>query len=195
MALEQIGATRKDPEKMHGVLSGRAMEFLDEESLDLAMQLRSSYGHGALELLRKMSRALEMKGDPSGLDWYWPKFYQPTPGDIGHLVPALVAACTPILEPVAPTQGIAGGAAGGGTGAPKAPVGKSLGSIMDIDDAQTFLRVNLDLDLLTDDDDDPTSDDDTVVDRPIAPRPRRMVAESGGPDQVTPAEEPAVDQT
>lgn len=104
MTLESIGATRKDPEKLKGVMSGRAMEFLDEDSHDLVMELRSSYGRGALELMRKVVRACGAGSthDPKGLTLKWPRLYQPTPEDLAHLIPALVIAATPIQEPLDP---------------------------------------------------------------------------------------------
>lgn len=114
MALEQIGATRKDPEKLKGVMSGRAMEFLDEDSHDLVMELRSSYGDGALELLRKVVRALGLDADPAGLQLDWPRLYQPTPEDLAHLIPALVLAATPIQEPLDPTEAAKIGGGEGG---------------------------------------------------------------------------------
>lgn len=112
MALEQIGATRKDPERVRGVMSGRAMEFLDEDSHDLVMELRAAYGDGALELFRKVLRALGK--DAKGLRLDWPRLYQPTPEDLAHIIPALVLAATPIQEPLEPEEAakIGGGAEG-----------------------------------------------------------------------------------
>jgi hypothetical protein len=117
IALEMIGATRKDPEKLKGVMSGRAMEFLDEDSHDLVMDLRSSYGDAALELFRKIVRALKIDGaDPKGLKLDWPRLYQPTPEDLAHLIPALVMAATPIQEPLSAEDAakMDGGGEGGG---------------------------------------------------------------------------------
>lgn len=117
MTLESIGATRKDPEKLKGVMSGRAMEFLDEDSHDLVMELRSSYGRAGLELMRKVCRASgALDGsDPKGLTLKWPRLYQPTPEDLAHMIPALVLAATPIQEPLDPeTAAAASGGSGGG---------------------------------------------------------------------------------
>jgi hypothetical protein len=104
MTLESIGATRKDPEKLKGVMSGAAMQFMDEESHDTVMELRNSYGRGALELMRKVVRATGATNgaDPKGLTLAWPRLYQPTPEDLAHLIPALVLAATPIQEPLDP---------------------------------------------------------------------------------------------
>jgi hypothetical protein len=114
MALEQIGYTRKDPEKLKGVMSGRAMEFLDEDSHDTIMELRSSYGAGALELMRKIVRAIGSSGDPKGIVLDWPRLYQPTPEDLAHLIPALVLAVTPVQEPLEEKEEASLGSEGGG---------------------------------------------------------------------------------
>ncbi len=113
MTLESVGATRKDPEKLKGVMSGRAMEFLDEDSHDMVMDLRNSYGDGALELMRKVIRAIGGP-NPKGLKLGWPRLYQSTPEDLAHLIPALVLAVTPIQEPLEPEEAakIGGGADG-----------------------------------------------------------------------------------
>jgi hypothetical protein len=221
MALEQIGATRKDPEKLKGVMSGRAMEFLDEDSHDLVMELRSSYGDGALELLRKVVRSIEAGGDPRGLTLDWPRLYQPTPEDLAHLIPALVLAATPIQEPLDPEtaakisdgpggadsgetvkSGGGGGdggkqthqaetkthktasgsshtvkkettegpAAQGGRPAATPTGGKILGSLLEIEEASAFLKMNMDIDLLPEEDEEGVSDSDvpTRTDRPPA---------------------------
>ena len=115
MALESAGATRKDPEKLKGVMSGRAMEFMDEDSHDLIMELRTSYGvNGSLELMRKILRALGSEHDPKGVRMDWPRLYQPTPEDLAHPIPALAIAVTPIQEPLTPEEAakISGGADG-----------------------------------------------------------------------------------
>lgn len=102
MALEQIGGTRKDPEKLKGVMSGSAMQFMDEDSHDLVMDLRNPYGGAALELMRKVYRAISGPGDPKGLRIDWPRLYQPTAEDLAHLIPGLVLAVTPVQEPLDP---------------------------------------------------------------------------------------------
>ena len=185
MALEQIGATRKDPEKLKGVMSGRAMEFLDEDSHDLVMELRSSYGGGALELLRKVVRALGgASGDPKGLILDWPRLYQPTPEDLAHLIPALVQAATPIQEPLDPVEAAKLSAPSGGDGKPAAKSGgskssaqkgagtaggrpsvkptggKSIGALLEVAEASAFLKMNMDIDLLPDEDEEGVSDSD-----------------------------------
>ena len=183
MALEQIGATRKDPEKLKGVMSGRAMEFLDEDSHDLVMELRSAYGGGALELLRKVVRALGgAAGDPKGLILDWPRLYQPTPEDLAHLIPALVQAATPIQEPLDPVEAAKLSAPSGGKPAAKSSStkssaqkgsgteggrpsvkptgGKSIGALLEVAEASAFLKLNMDIDLLPDEDEKGVSDSD-----------------------------------
>lgn len=109
MALEQISASRKDPEKIKGNLSGRAMEFLEEESDDLAMELRSQWGeHGMLPLLKKIIAATDKGIDTEPLALHWPRLNQPTPDEIAVLIPALAIAIDPLgaasqkIQPVKP---------------------------------------------------------------------------------------------
>lgn len=194
MALEQLGATRKDPEKLKGVMSAAAMQFMDEDSHDLVMELRSSYGDGgALELMRKIVRAVGITGDPRGVKIDWPRLYQPTAEDLAHLIPSLAIAVTPIQEPLTPEEAARASSAGGGdgdsdsdsgsgeqthnaktvtnksaTGASKTvktevkkgpgtaggrpsvtPTGgKSLGSLLTMDEGSRFLKQFMDIDLL-----------------------------------------------
>lgn len=54
-ALETVAAARKDPERTKGPLSGKAVEALDDQFVDLIQELRSSLGDtGLLSLLKKM---------------------------------------------------------------------------------------------------------------------------------------------
>ncbi len=58
LALETVSAARKDPETVHGPMSGRAMELVDDQFIDLVQELRTSFGEaGLLPLLKKMVRA------------------------------------------------------------------------------------------------------------------------------------------
>lgn len=145
-ALEQISANRKDAEKMKGPLSGRAMEFLDEDSLDLVMELRSSYGdEGALCLIRKMGQVFLNIEDLSQLKLRWPRLYQPTPAEIAQLLPALVAAVYPETS-----------AGGGGEGVAPAP----LPGILTLEEAQAYIKMNMDMDVRDDDSDDDAESED-----------------------------------
>lgn len=153
-ALEQIAASRKDPEKMKGTLSGRAMEFLEEDSNDLAMELRSSYGeHGLLPLLKKLIHIVAPDIDIEKLGLKWPRMYQPTPQDISYLIPALAIAIDPLgvgkVKPGATAEGAA----------PQAPVEPDTKfMILTPEEARSYMRMQMDLDML--DDEENESEDD-----------------------------------
>ncbi|HEY9678666.1 MAG TPA: hypothetical protein V6C76_11695 [Drouetiella sp.] len=53
-AIAQISASQKDPDKVTTAMSGKGMEIVDEEYIDLAFELRTSYGGGWLEMVQKM---------------------------------------------------------------------------------------------------------------------------------------------
>jgi hypothetical protein len=133
--LEQISANRKDAEKMKGPLSGRAMEYLDEDANDLIMELRSTYGeYGCLCLLRKIVSILEPGLEVSQLSLRWPRLYQPTPHDLSEVIPALVAAVYPVAT---------GAGGGDGEGAPK-----PLPGLLTVEEARQWLIMNMDLDMI-----------------------------------------------
>ena len=88
-SLEQIGASRKDPDRLHFPQSGKAMELLDEDFFDLVGELRTCYGdYGLIPLMKKAITVAAgadhplLKGvDLSDLDALalkWPRPYQPT---------------------------------------------------------------------------------------------------------------------
>ena len=164
MALEQISAARKDPEKMKGPLSGRAMEFLDEDSHDLAMELRTSYGeHGLLPLLKKIIKVTDPDIDTEKLGLRWPRMYQPTPQDIAFLIPALAQAIDPL--------GVSGkpkpmSAVGEGQVAPvpemQVPDVKNM--IITPEEARAYMRLQMDLDML----DTEENDDEDMPDKASA---------------------------
>lgn len=129
-ALEQIGVIHKDPSEMPGPLSGRAMEFVDEDAHDVAMLWRTTYGDGAaLQLLRKMIAATELGVDPTKVTLQWPRIYQPTPDDLVKLVTGLAMAVKPIEVGQPNEQGEV----------------QTLPALMDIDTAKAYLEANLDL--------------------------------------------------
>ncbi len=108
-ALESIAASRKDPDKIGGPQSGRAMEMLDDDPLDLYDEMRQTYGeNGSLPLMRKAMRAAAkvkhalLEGvsltDIDALAYYWPKPYQPGAQEIFQLGQGLVALTTPIPD-------------------------------------------------------------------------------------------------
>lgn len=107
LALEQISASRKDPEKMHGPLSGRAMEYLDEDCYDLINELRGQFGEsGVLPLLKKVIRATGINIDESGIALQWPRLSALTAIDLSQILSPMVQAVTPL--PVPGEQGTVG---------------------------------------------------------------------------------------
>lgn len=100
LALQQIAALRKDPDSITGgVITGKAMELLDEDLVDLVQELRSAYGDdGILPLVKKMCIAAIRAGHPlmkgvseeeiDGLMLVWPRTYNPTPAEITQLTQA-----------------------------------------------------------------------------------------------------------
>ena len=171
-ALEQISAMRKDPEKMKGTLSGRAMEYLDEDSHDLVMELRSNYGeYGFLPFLRKIVAAALEDVDASQLSLQWPRLYTPTPDDVFTLINAMVLAVSPIGE-AKPGGGKGGGNIGaGGGGVAEGGTGRPGKSLVDIEHARVIINSLLDLNLI---------DVDVIADQKIS------VAKSGeiAPDPI-----------
>lgn len=158
LALEQVAAARKDPEKMKGPMSGRAMEFIDQEFHDLVMELRTQYGeYGALPLMRKMVQAVDSSIDLSSLTLVWPRLYQPTPTDLAQVITALAIAIDPLKAgPAMPAE--PGGAGPDGKPKPGKPATGGPDpkfALIPVEQAQAWLRVNMDLDLPGDDDTDP----------------------------------------
>lgn len=156
MALEQISASRKDPEKIKGQLSGRAMEFMDEESDDMALELRSQYGdHGMLPLLRKIVKAIDAGIDADNLALQWPRLKQPTPDEIAVLIPALVQAVNPMAAPS--HEPVATGAPDKGSD-PKAKPAKPAPpamiepdpntQLLTVEEARAYLKMIMDLSMM-----------------------------------------------
>lgn len=182
-ALEQIAASRKDPENMKGPLSGRAMEYLDEDWEDLIMELRSAYGEdGFLPLLKKIVTAVaKFSGTnvdlkPELLSLRWPRLFQPTPTDIGQVIPALVQAINPLA--VSP-QGKSGGETGGGVEGMNPPEEFML---LKPAEARAWLADNMDLKLLEEEEDDAeTADPEEPA--PVEPATPPALEDGGGPDQ------------
>lgn len=137
MAHEQIGVVQKDPSEMPGPLSGRAMEYLDEDAHDTAMQWRTTYGEGgALPLICKILRVKEPDLDTSNLWLQWPRIYQPTPADLQSIVEALIMASRPIA--------VEGAQPGEDGSVP------TLAPLLDRETASAFLVANMDLGILDD---------------------------------------------
>jgi hypothetical protein len=157
-ALEAVAAARKDPEKMKGPMSGRAMEFIDQEFYDLVMELRAQYGeHGALELARKIVQAVEPETDLSSFTLVWPRLFQPTPADLGQVIPALAIAIDPLKAgPAMPAE--PGGSGPDGTSKPGKPATSGPDPefmLLTPEQARTWLASNMDMHLLNDDDESP----------------------------------------
>lgn len=183
-ALEIISASRKDPDKMHAPLSGRAMEYLDEESNDFVAELRSQYGDdGVIPLVRKIAIAAKALGtaDVGRLRLQWPRLFQPTPDEILSLMQAFQIAVDPLKRATPPTPGQP--AVPGGEGKPtkpaipEQPAGEPEESevFLTMEEARNFILLNLDLAMLQDDDDDDEADDvdesPTNPDEPTEPIP------------------------
>jgi hypothetical protein len=186
-ALEQIDAFQKNPEHMTRVISGRAMEFLDEESNDLVSDLRSCYGeYAALPLIKKIVLALRKVGglgrdaaalgslDVEGLSFIWPRQFQPTPQDLQSMIPALCDALDPLG--LGATIGLPTPAGGGeAAGAPPPFNAVQAAEIMKLiketqlittDQARAYLAVNMDLDILDGPDE---GEEDGSDDAPLQP--------------------------
>lgn len=179
-ALEQIAAQRKDPDKMKAPLSGRAMEYLDEESNDLVMDLRSQYGEdGALVLVRKIALAAELMNEKEAgsLKLQWPRLFQPTPDELFALMQALQIAVDPLGhaaaatpgEPAQPSTPSATGPAKPGKPAIKpqeAQIPEEAAQFMTMEEARAYVLLNMDLTML---DIEQDGDEEQVDDSPTPP--------------------------
>jgi hypothetical protein len=95
LALEAVGGSRADSNKLSAATSGRAMEMMNQSLIWLADKLRISYGEGALLKLLKMiaavSRHVTLKDSDGAalgvipanakLSLKWPAWYAPTADD------------------------------------------------------------------------------------------------------------------
>lgn len=192
-ALEQIAAVRKDPDKMKAPLSGRAMEYLDEESNDLVMDLRSQYGEdGALPLIKKIALAAKLAGEDivGALQLQWPRLFQPTPDELFALMQALQIAVDP-LKATQPGQPATPGKSAGTTGVatpgtpevpparPKPPKSTATGNgakpgdtgegeqFLTLDEARAYLLINMDIGML--DLESADAEEEDVDDSPTPP--------------------------
>lgn len=181
LALECIAMSRKDPEKAKGPMSGRAMEYMDDDSHDMVMELRTSYGeHGVLPLLRKIMKAMEPEFDSSAVSLQWPRLFQPTTADILVMMQAFQIAIDPLDVAMNDPPPVPVAGAAPVKGKPKAkPKAPKQGDgppedfqFMSIDEIRAFIRTNLDLNLLDIDED---NDDD--IEPPDA--------NNGGGDDIT----------
>lgn len=96
-ALETISAGRKDLEQMHGPMSGRAMEMIDQEALDVIYEMRTAYGDNGLlsiiQIILRLYRFYQLVEFPDeDLDQLlldWPKPYLATAGEAAQLGQAI----------------------------------------------------------------------------------------------------------
>ena len=203
-ALEQIAASRKDPDKMKGPLSGRAMEYLDEDSNDLVNDLRSAYGdHGALPLLKKVILAAKLAkpAEISGFTLQWPRSFQPTPEEVLSLVSALVAALDPLKKSKAATPASRPASAQGQyVDAAPATGPSEEEQLLTVAEAKMLLHQILDLSMTAGEDEMTTEEPEDVDSSPTAPgqatprAPEPLPLDDGGPqpDQPTNAPNSAV---
>ena len=102
MALEQIAASRRDPNRMRAP-SGKAAEALDQDVKDLVGELRTQYGdHGYLKFLKKMGRAAVVSQHPlfvnidalevDGLELEWPSLETMSAAELFPFVQGLALA-------------------------------------------------------------------------------------------------------
>ena len=185
MALEAVAANRKDPERMKGPMSGRAMEFIDQEFYDLVMELRTQYGeYGALPLIRKMIQAVDPKIDLSSLTLIWPRLFQPTPTDLAQVIPALCMAIDPLKAgPATPAEAGTTGADGISKPGKSATTGPDPAfMLLTPDQARAWLAANMDMAILHDDEVDPEEphEDPPGAVPEDAPEPIDITAPAGG---------------
>ncbi len=105
IALEQIGASRKDPDRLHFPQSGKAMEMLDEDFFDLVGELRTAYGdYGLIPLMKKALTVASKAHHPllkdvsltdlDELALRWPRFYAPTAQEFNQFAQGLAVLVT-----------------------------------------------------------------------------------------------------
>lgn len=95
MALETVGGSRADSDKLSAATSGRAMEMMNQALINLSDKLRSSYGENGLLKILKMIAAISRKiklVDSAGkviapipeatiLSLVWARWFAPTSDD------------------------------------------------------------------------------------------------------------------
>jgi len=101
MALETIGGSRAEADKVTAPQSGRAQELMYQPLIWLADKMRSSYGqNGLLDMLRMVVRASEKfplrtrdedigKLPPGAISLVWPDWFPATAGDRMNLATTL----------------------------------------------------------------------------------------------------------
>lgn len=127
-ALESIQLSRKDPDKMGSApLSGKAMELLEDDFVDLLQELRTSYGEmGFLPILKKAVVAAEKEGHAvmkgvslkslNELTLQWPKQFALSSDELLKFSQAIIAMATTPLMPTVATHKPPNVSAGPSTG-------------------------------------------------------------------------------
>lgn len=103
MAMESVAAVRKDPDNAGSLITGKAMEALDEDFIGLLQELRTAFGtRGFLPLLKQLAIAAKKANHPimrpfeleelDELTLQWPMIHLPTPAEMQQLVNAMVQA-------------------------------------------------------------------------------------------------------
>jgi hypothetical protein len=146
MALKLICASLKDPQKITAAMSGQAITFLEQESLDLLEELRTHFGKAFLKFLKLIAVAGAKSGheivegltaqeiDETTLKW--PPLTGIGADEIQQMAQGLVQLVT-----APPAPGAAGPGAGGEGAAPQ-----SAGEpILDVQQARDFVESKLPL--------------------------------------------------
>lgn len=100
-ATEQISASRKDPDKVTTAMSGKGLELVEEENIDLAFDFRTSFGAAYLKMIIKMGRAAIKKNHPlmdgvtedevKQVKLAWPDMHDLSPQEFQAFAQGLVA--------------------------------------------------------------------------------------------------------
>jgi hypothetical protein len=97
---EQMSSSRKDPDKVTTAMSGKGLELVEEEFIDLVFELRTNYGeNGYLELVQKILRAAQKANHPlvkdiseddiDNLELEWPDMHEVSPQEFQQTVQGL----------------------------------------------------------------------------------------------------------
>lgn len=147
-SLEQDSVARKDLESIQGTMSGKAMELIDQEFLDLIQELRVQYcQHGYLPLLKRLCKAAAFMGHPlmagvtdkiiDGLFLQYPADYVISPQDLLFAVQALDIAVNGSHPPSPPKPA--------GENTPAIPAPPPAEKLMDPEVARQWLAAQMDL--------------------------------------------------
>jgi hypothetical protein len=100
---EGIGISRKDPNTITGTMSGKAMELIDEDFIDLVQVCRTALGeYGYLMVLKLLclmcikAAHAKFKGINEKmvdeLELEWPNLFSPSPQEVQYLVTAITSS-------------------------------------------------------------------------------------------------------